>query len=306
MPEFSDIFKKNAIEAAVTAMKRNRALLLTINLIGALMLVTIYVERFSFDEIQRENYLFAFLDIKGKVDALGVDIDDATALNAVLLSSLEERVIGKWEEWKSDPEKRKKASSQLYRLRRLYAEMNRLQLPSNQIIPIGLSVPHNDVVPIAGLFLVLLYGWFYCSHSNFNYILRKIKTSFLASESKVIDQTELDVFWQSLDLHFLFRTSELGMTKLFVKGLFFSPPVIMSLALINDLLSGTDWDSVFQNALRFSLTSRFLIDLTLAVILWFIAYAVNQSESDVDHTYMVEIRKQVEKPSKRRMRCNRE
>lgn len=48
------------LDTSIKTMERNRALLFTINLIAALVLVVVYLDRWSFDTQQREAHLIAF------------------------------------------------------------------------------------------------------------------------------------------------------------------------------------------------------------------------------------------------------
>jgi hypothetical protein len=48
------------LDTAIKTMERNRTLLFTINLIAALIVVVVYLERYGFDNQQREAHLIAF------------------------------------------------------------------------------------------------------------------------------------------------------------------------------------------------------------------------------------------------------
>lgn len=48
------------LDTAIKTMERNRTLLFAINLIAALVVVVVYLERFSFDKQQREAHLMVF------------------------------------------------------------------------------------------------------------------------------------------------------------------------------------------------------------------------------------------------------
>lgn len=285
--------RSRALDAAISAMARNRALIFTLNIIAAAVLVTVYLERMSFDEKYRRGYLLGVHSVYQEL--ISLEMPDTLASETDLLED-----TGKIERWafklfnSKNVEKNKKwlqeVSNQLLRLYRIKNELSSVKLPDSPSFPIGLAIPRNDLVPIAGIIMVLLYAWLRFSFQQLARIVRTLRDSFVNNDPEdsthegKSNQAE-SMFSQIISLHYLFRTSEGGPAAWLVRALYFSPPVVMIIALLNDILSITVFLQASDSFSSFLLSIsylRMLIVAVLTVILCFIAYQIHHADRGVN------------------------
>ena len=272
---------KRALDAAIGAMTRNRALLFTINLVAAIVLIVVYLELESFDEKQRRGHLVAVHRIAERLVDLGL-IGSVSDPKIHRPSKLRESAIKKSQEapppWKGLEFDGKSIAtrqewlmcvgSEVYRLDVVANEMRGTRLPGNQGLPIGVSVPRNDVVPIAGLLLLLLYSWLLFSFRQLATIIQSIRRLLRVSDESggnddVQGEQAQSMVREIIEFHFLFRTSKRGPMKWFAHALYFSPPIVMLIALWNDLYSLSEMTGDWQQALQAFMNLRMLLLVAL-------------------------------------------
>jgi len=291
---------KRALDAAIGAMSRNRGLLLTINLIAAVVLVTVYLERESFDEKQRRGHLVAvhgiakrLTDLRLLQDSSDPDIKEPDNLmtRALKLSGatpapwtnlyIDGEQVSSRRDWLA------KVGEEIYRLNVVRNEMKYARLPQGQMLPIGIAVPQNDFVPVAGLLLLVLYSWLLFSFRQLAAIIERIRKLLTGpSESSAEDPKGIrrvqGMVREIIEFHFLFRTSKRGAASWFVRALYFSPPIVMLIAFSNDLYSITNRSGEWQELLRNFVTFRMLLLVSLTVALTFVAYEVRLADRAVN------------------------
>jgi hypothetical protein len=134
----------------------------------------------------------------------------------------------------------------------------------------------------------LLYAWYCFSFRQLANIAKKIRLLFLGEEESVPQAPSPSdgskKLWREIvDLHFLFRTSGGGIVALFVKALYYSPPLAFGIGFANDAYSvfeiqgsRTAWANYFVSVAGWQLA----IEGALLVTLVFIAYQVWKADSE--------------------------
>lgn len=281
--------RNRALDAALGAMARNRALLFTINMVAAAVLITVFLERQSFDDLQREHYLFAVQEIKNELTGRGLPAS-SFGLDRAHIEQIENWAFECWTNGKVankpnisiDKAWKESVSRQLYRLHRVHNDLSQVALPSTQWLPIGVSVPRNDLVPIAGLLLLILYSWLCFSFRQLAGIILVLRRTFVGDKGAADAEGSARFFRDVIELHFLFRTSKRGLARFFVKGLYYSPPIVMIIALLNDVASTAGVGDPFQGVLLAITTVRTVLVAGLCVALGFIAYQITLADRDVN------------------------
>ena len=260
-------------------MARNRALLFTINIVVAVLLVTVYLERWSFDLSLRRGYLLAIEDIKKQLIARGLPGDlvsegDVDGIEKVVFEKRTTTTMP--EDWLEA------VSFQMFRLRRIKNDMGQIALPASQGLPIGLVVPRNDLVPIAGLFLLILYSWLCFSFRQLGSIVTTLRNTFVAEDSDRPDKENAALFRKIIELHFLFRTSKRGPARFFVLALFYSSPIAMAICLLNDFISVSGAGEPFRAMLRAISSPRLILETIITVCLGFIGYQIYLADRGIN------------------------
>ena len=301
--EIRSELRSRAIDAAIKAMGRNRALLFTLNLVVATIIVTIYLERESFDDKQRRAHMVALQDIALNLRDIGLPKEKLVSLKA---DSIEDWI---WKEIVNQDTGRiervppngagitdpgiwlQSASTQLYRLRRVRNELGAMLLPSGQALALGISVPRNDIVPIAGIFLLMLYSWLYFSMKQLGAIVEKLREILVSPLIRADDSNTEEILTPSksqsmvrqiIEFHFMFKTSEGGPTSWSVKGLYYSPPIAMFAATINDLYSIGIHSVTWGTVLRALASARMFLEFGLLIALTFVAYQIKLADDEVN------------------------
>ena len=285
--------RNRALDAAIAAMARNRVLIFTLNLIAAIVLITVYLESGSFDESYRGGYLFALDNAYSK---LHEEIPDSLLLSGTIeddLNKIEKWAVAVYPGKNKDKEWMLKISKQILRIYRIKNEMNLIKLPESPSFPFGFAIPRNDLVPIAGLLMVLLYAWLKFSFNQLARIVNNLKDFFKNDDDDVennlthnnSNEDKQSLFTQIISMHYLFRTSEGGASAWLVRALYFSPPFAMIVALINDLHSlfyrYSFTDSFRGYLIEISLL-RLILVASITMILCFIAYQIHFADSHVN------------------------
>jgi hypothetical protein len=291
--EFTEL-RSRALDAAIGAMRRTRALLFTINILASLVLIGVYTERFSFDDRQLAGHLLAledaFADLKEQGVCLGKHGEHAK------LPELQENVWAMVASRVSDHDPSAGVSIKwaievgrdIMQVHLINNELAAYRLPPGQPLPIGVQIAHNDMVTVSGVFLVLLYAWYCFSFRQLANIAKKIRLLFLREEetgpqAPNPSDASKKLWREIVDLHFLFRTSSGGIVALFVKALYYSPPIAFGIGFANDAYSvyeiqgtRTAWANYFVSVAGWQLA----IEGALLVILVFIAYQVWRADSE--------------------------
>jgi hypothetical protein len=272
------------LDTAVKAMERNRTLLFTINLIAALVVVVVYLERYSFDMQQREAHLVVFQERCSKLNESVTKI-----YNWAELSEKERNeycgcydldkirsylTVNQSQYSKKEIEENSRTLSKLYLIRN---EMSSTKLDTANVSPLGfgLPVPRNDLIIISGILLLVLYTWLAFSFSQHARITEKIKLLF--SENNVEENNPARTTINELiDLNFLFRTNDRSIVTFLVKVLYFSAPVSMTIATINEYHS--DAPKTYNEYVQAILFFPRLIMIVITGILWIIGFIINHSD----------------------------
>lgn len=280
------------LETAIGAMQRNRALLFAINLMAALVIVLVYLERFSIDKAQMEAHLLAH---RGRCKEIRVVMEKTPGW-----ASLSQDDQGQFKDC-SDPDRMSRLilanapedeplramSKSLFKLRRNRNDMNSTRLGTADVTPLGLGlqVPRNDMYIILGVLLVTLYTWLAFSFNQHARITTKIKRMY--PEPDLASSGERATVSDLIELNFLFRTSHDRKTRLVVKTLYWLAPISMTLASINNSLPDTsdDFRAYFNSLVRIPLMAQW----GLTIVLWAIGYSVNRSDNvaNIDSTETV-------------------
>lgn len=278
---------KRFLDASIKVMERNRTLLFTINLIAALVLVIIYLERISIDTNQHTGHLIAYSDacksLKSKSVNLGLSSNEQDIVNKC--SDLAQ-IGGIFASREINQDILKQISKDLYRLNRIQNDMKSIKLDSAVVAPLGfgLPVPRNDLTLICGILMVLFYTWLAFSFKQHARIIKEV-TLELQKEDNGVKTNILETFNRVVEVNFMFPTQGKGLTPFFVKLLYFAAPISMTFALINDLLIPTDGN--YRNFLNEILIFPRFIEVSIVVILWVIAYNINQSDTESNEVTVV-------------------
>jgi hypothetical protein len=293
------------LETAIGAMQRNRALLFTINLIAALVIVLVYLERFSIDKAQMEGHLIAYhgrcnelrkeMEKTSRWIALGPDgrnqfkgfpgeMEETSQWDAL---SQEDKIefngcseLDKVSEvihaQIGDTALLKRMGKSLFKLYQNRNDIATVKLGTADVTPlgIGLQVPRNDMYIILGVLLVTLYTWLAFSFNQHARITTKINRMFPEPDDggKETQATVNDL----VDLNFLFRTTESRRTRWAVKTLYWLAPISMTLASINNSIPDTSegFRQYFETLVRVPLLAQWV----LTIVLWGIGYSVHKSD----------------------------
>ena len=273
-----------ALDAAIAAMSRNRALLFSLNLLSAMVVITVFLERADIDNSQREQYVIALQDIQAEMRSSKVPDS--------IFTTADPKVIEQWffSQPKMELSRRKEISKSLYRLRVVRNDMSKVALPADQHLPIGIAVPRNDLVPITALLMVSLYAWLVFSFQQLADIIERLRSVFAdkgddyEGKKQFTDGTLLcqPLISQIIEFHFLFRTSRGGPTRWFVHALYFSPPIAVVLALANDLYSISERTHEWHGVLMELSSGRFMIETACLVALVFIGYHIKLADHAIN------------------------
>jgi len=281
--------KTKLLDTAIKTMERNRTLLFAINLVAAIVIVVVYLERSSFDTKQREGHLVAFqercsslneslqkvphwdmLSTEEKKEFCGCsDLDKISSfvvVNSGDFESKEVRINALREIGKS-----------VFRLHRIKNEMDSARLESANLSPLGfgLPVPRNDLVIICGVLLLMLYVWLAFSFDQHARITEKIKRLFPEMKLDKGNETQATIN-DLIELNFLFRTSKGGLASLFVKAFYLSAPIAMTIATINDFYP--DATANFKEYINHIWIFPRLLEVIITLVLWAIGLKIIKSD----------------------------
>jgi hypothetical protein len=264
------------LDTAINTMNRNRTLLFTINLIAALLLTVVYLERASLDKKQRENAVIAHIRYCRTLNELLYiefsHLHESQKQTFPTCSDL--KAIKDYVAIYSRPEDDLTAiSKNIFRLHRIQNELSGVKLENANATPFGfgLPVPRNDLVIICGFLLLMLYMWLVFSFNQHARILTKIKLLF--PEERSVRQNEVEATINDLvELNFLFRTYKGGWVAILVRFLYLLAPLSMTAATLNDFLP--DADSKYLEQLSGILTASFIIKILITATLWIIGYRI--------------------------------
>lgn len=299
---YKDLVLK-ALNTALDAMTRNRTLLFTLNIICVAVLFTIYLERFSLDSFQRNNYLIALRYFHTQYEKLGVpkdlifqnnpdsienwlfnevewmpdiSIEEKIKNDITLNEKVQDSLIKEGE--KQELSKYSKISTLLFRHKRLQNDIGSQKLPDDQNLPIGIPLPRNEIPLMSGLFLLTIYAWLLFSFRQLATVIEKLRKMLTNEKEKEFSEATI-AFRDIIELHFLFKTSKKGITKHLVLGLYYAPPITLSLALVNHLYSyfsmgeGVWRDLLFSQVFLARFTVLFIEFIVLVWIAWKIRIA---------------------------------
>jgi hypothetical protein len=281
----SQHLSEKLLDTAISSMQRNRTLLFTINLIAALILVVVYMERYSFDMKQREGHLIAYKDRCKELNQglpsvphwNDLSADDQNSFKGCAdLDKIQAFVISNTE----NAAQLEALSVPFYKLRRIRNEMNTVKLPEGSVAPLGIGVPvsRNDMVIICGFLMLILYTWLAFSFEQLARITAKIKQMYPEPRSAEAHESQATVK-DLVDVNFLFRTDEPGLAAFFVKVLYLLAPISMTVATLNNLYFDTT--KGFADYLRGIMHVPLMIQAMLVVAMWVIGYNVTKSDDKV-------------------------
>lgn len=272
------------LDTAIKAMERNRTLLFSLNLIAALVFVVVYVERFSFDKKQRDGYLIAFQghcqdlnkylaylphysELKAEEKIPLEKCADLDAISSFIITNSNDRL------------QLEAISKELLKLHLIQNEMHSIRLETANVTPLGfgMQVPRNDMFIICGVLLVILYTWLAFSFDQLARITSKIKLLFPETRRPECTAAQATVS-DLVEVNFLFRTSQGGITAFLVKTLYWMAPVSMTVATVNNLY--IDTTTSFRDYLNSTLQIPLIAQAILTVILWIIGYIVSRTDRE--------------------------
>lgn len=277
------------LDTAIKTMERNRTLLFAINLVAALVLVVVYLERASFDTVQREAHLVAFQERCKALNELLQKVPNWHKLSTKEqdefcscydLKKMRSFVVVNSVYYPSEDIKTaalKDIGKGIFRLHRIQNEMESAKLETANVSPLGfgLPIPRNDLVVICGVLLLMLYIWLAFSFEQHARITGKIKRLFPETKTERGDEARAGIN-DLIELNFLFRTSKGGMTALFVKGLYLLAPVAMTIAIINHI--SPDATENFKESVNQIWMIPRLLQLIITLILWVIGFKILRSD----------------------------
>lgn len=282
------------LDTAIKTMERNRTLLFTINLIAALVVVVVYLERYSFDKQQREAHLIAFQE---RCEALNKALEKVPNWDTVSqekkdefktcsnLDPINAFVVTNSLLFPSKEAKEaslKEISKSIFRLHVIQNEMKVAKLETANVTPLGfgLAVPRNDLVIICGVLLIILYLWLAFSFNQHARITEKIKLLFQESEPEEYNRTQTTLN-ELIELNFLFRTSTRTpteiITAIFVWALYLSAPLAMTIANINDLYHPDATKNYLEYINEIWEVPR-MFEIIIMLILWGISISILKSD----------------------------
>lgn len=282
------------LDTAIKTMERNRTLLFTINLIAALILVVVYLERYSFDYQQQESHLIAFQE---RCELLNKALEtvpnwnvspqkdknefkacsDLDAINAFVITN-----SPFFPSTETKEASLKEIGKSIFRLHVIQNDMKAAKLETANVTPLGfgLTVPRNDLVIICGVLLVILYSWLAFSFSQHARIIEKIKLLFQESEPEEHNRTQTTLN-ELIELNFLFRTSTRNLkeiiTTIFVRTLYLSAPLAMTIANINDFYLPDATQKYLEYINELWEVPR-IIEIVIMLILWGISISILNSD----------------------------
>lgn len=276
------------LDTAIKAMERNRALLFTINLIAALILVVVYLETASFDNKQRDGHLIVYQFRCNSLNEMLKSVPNVGLVSEEDKKSFREcsdlnKMRGFVTANSTDQAQLEAISTQIFRLHRIQNEMREVKLGVANVAPLifGIQVPRNDIVIICGVLLVILYTWLAFSFDQLARITTKIKNLFPEAhrrEEEDGDEGTEATISDLVEINFLFRTSKGGVMSLLVKAIYWLAPVAMTIATINDLNSATGGPPVLERYIWEISKYPIFTQLVITLLLWAIGYKVNRSD----------------------------
>ncbi len=242
------------------------------------MLVTVYLERMSFDTEQHREYLIPYSDackdLKNNLSKLSFTTEENNTITKCAdLTQIDGIIASK--EIASDI--LNQVSTDLYRLNRIQNEMKTVKLESVSISPLvfGFPIPRNDLTIICGVLLVLLYIWLAFSFKQHVRIINEVKNE-LKKDTNDSKSNVLDIFERVVQINFLFSTEEKTLESFFVYLLYLAAPLAMTIALINDISISVVGN--YENIAKIISIGPDLIEVSVVIILWGIGYNIIQSD----------------------------
>ncbi|MCB9665215.1 MAG: hypothetical protein H6732_13980 [Alphaproteobacteria bacterium] len=218
------------IDAAIAAMARNRALILTLNLVAGLVAVNIYVGSVSLDAKQRANYLMSISSIHRRIENIGcvknlvesgiqgASIDEIET--AILTANSSGRCV-------LSPEQMSEASSLLFRLRRIHHDVRSVSIGTNiEVSTLGIAVPKSEFAPVAGGLIVLLYAWLLLSFWQLSGATARLSELFKGESvsAAAAKRAAHDI----LESSYFLRTSSDSTMRYFAYALYYSAPIVFT------------------------------------------------------------------------------